>query len=134
MNVRIAEVTALPNAFYLGKKAYGELPAYLAHFDVATIPFVLNPVTHACSPVKLFEYMAAGKPVVATRMREILKYKSVRFAGTATEFVAEIEAALKLRENEDHRALLRAEAEANTWRARAETLVRAMEERESQSQ
>jgi teichuronic acid biosynthesis glycosyltransferase TuaH len=126
----IAEVAKLPNAFYLGKKPYRELPAYLAYFDVATIPFLLNPITHACSPVKLFEYMAAGKPVVATRMREILKYRSVRFADTAQEFVAQIEVALKLRDDPDYRRVLRSEAEANTWRARAKALCRAMEERE----
>jgi len=127
---RIARVTALPNAFYLGKKPYRELPAYLAHFDVVTIPFLLNPITHACSPVKLFEFMAAGKPVVATRMREILKYRSVRFADMAEEFVAQIEAALKLRDDPDYRRLVRSEAEANTWRARAQVLCRAMEEKE----
>jgi glycosyltransferase involved in cell wall biosynthesis len=128
---KIEQVTALPNAFYLGGKSYGELPAYLAHFDVAAIPFVLNSITHACSPVKLFEFMAAGKPVVATRMREILKYHSVRFAGTAEEFVAEIESALQQRNDPNYQRRLRAEAEANTWRARAAMLCRAMEVKEN---
>jgi glycosyltransferase involved in cell wall biosynthesis len=130
ITARIERAAALPNVFYLGKKMYRELPAYLGQFDVATIPFVLNPITHACSPLKLFEYLAAGKPVVATRMREILKYQSVGFAGTAEEFVAKVESALQRRNDPSYQRLLRAEAEANTWRARAAMLCRAMEERE----
>ena len=57
----------LDNVHWLGPKDYDELPRYLQEFSVATIPFVLNDVTHAVSPVKLHEYLAAGKPVVATR-------------------------------------------------------------------
>ena len=56
-----ARAAAAPNIHYLGPKRYDELPGYMQFVDVATIPFVLNAITHACSPVKLFEYMAAGK-------------------------------------------------------------------------
>jgi len=128
MEAEISRVNSLPNTFYLGRKPYHHLPAYLAHFDVATIPFRLNPITHACSPVKLFEFMAAGKPVVATPMREILKYQSVLFANSTEEFVAQIERALDLRKDPGRCRLLLAEADANTWRSRARQLCRAMEE------
>lgn len=131
MQQRIERELSLPNTFYLGRKSYLELPAYLAHFDVATIPFLLNPITHSCSPVKLFEFMAAGKPIVATRMREILKYRSVLFADTAAGFVEQIERALTLRDDSAYRRLLREEAEANTWRGRARTLCAAMDRAEN---
>jgi hypothetical protein len=70
--------------------------------------------------------MAAGKPVVATPMREILKYRSVLFASSADEFVTRLERALAQRADEAYRRLLREEAEANTWRARALQLGAAM--------
>ena len=82
-----ARAAAAPNIHYLGPKRYDELPAYMQFVDVATIPFVLNAITHACSPVKLFEYMAAGKPIVTTAMREVLKYQSVLVARSAEDFV-----------------------------------------------
>lgn len=128
MEAEISRVNSLPNTFYLGRKPYHQLPAYLAHFDVATIPFKLNPITHACSPIKLFEFMAAGKPVVATPMREILKYQSVLFANSTGEFVAQIERALELRKDPGRRRLLLQEAKANTWSSRARELCRAMGE------
>jgi glycosyltransferase involved in cell wall biosynthesis len=113
------EVQNLPNLFFLGPKPYHELPAYLSFIDVVTIPFLLNDITHACSPVKLFEYMASGKPIVATPMREILKYHSVMFAGTYEQFVTQLEAALAAKSDPEYQRELQQEAEANTWRARA---------------
>jgi hypothetical protein len=117
-----ARLVTFPNAHYLGPKPYQELPAYLAQIDVATIPFILNDITHGCSPVKLFEYMAAGKPIVCSPMREVLKYRSIRFATTAEEFVQRIEKVAPLRDDPDYQSLLRQEAAENTWRARAERL------------
>jgi glycosyltransferase involved in cell wall biosynthesis len=116
-----------PNIFYLGAKPYASLPNYLHHFDVATIPFILNDITHACSPVKLFEYMAAGKPIVTTLMREILKYKSVLFAAGPEDFLSQLEKALLLRNDPAHRSLLKGEAEENAWTERAERLRSAIE-------
>lgn len=116
-----------PNMWYLGPKPYSELPAYLEHFDVATIPFVLNEITHACSPVKLFEYMAAGKPTVTSPMREVLKYRSVLTADGPGAFAARLEDALRKRDDPSYLAVLREEAEANTWRSRAEALRHALE-------
>jgi hypothetical protein len=112
---------------YLGPKPYESLPTYVAHCDVMAIPFVLNSITHACSPVKLFEHMAAGKPVVATPMREILKYQSVSFAQTPEDFVRHIETSLRLREDPAYRQTLEHEARENTWQDRAEELRKAID-------
>jgi glycosyltransferase involved in cell wall biosynthesis len=117
----------LANMYYLGRKAYRDLPRYLHYFDVATIPFVLNAITHACSPVKLFEYLAAGKPVVSTPMREIMKYSSVLRAGAASEFVLQIEMALTKQNDPEYRAILAREAQQNTWQSRAQKLVQAIQ-------
>ena len=122
---RVAE---RPNLYYLGAKPFRQLTRYTARFDVAAIPFTLNAVTHACSPVKLFEYMAAGKPVVATPMREVLKYRSVLVADGPDSFVARLDEAVARRSDPDYQALLAREAAANTWRSRAETLRHALED------
>jgi hypothetical protein len=122
-----ARVSSHPNMHYLGPKPYQSLPTYVAHCDVMAIPFVLNSITHSCSPVKLFEYMAAGKPVVASPMREILKYRSVLFAETPEDFAERIEAALRRREDPAYRQILEREARENTWQGRAEALRHAIE-------
>jgi teichuronic acid biosynthesis glycosyltransferase TuaH len=122
-----ARVSAHPNMHYLGAKPYQSLPAYVAHCDVMAIPFVLNSITHSCSPVKLFEHMAAGKPVVASPMREILKYRSVLFAETPEDFVQRIETGLRQREDPAYRRTLEREARENTWQERAVALRHAID-------
>lgn len=121
-------VDRYPNLYYLGAKPHPELSGYMAHVDVATIPFKLNEITHACSPLKLFEYMAAGKPIVATPMHEITKYRSVLFATDPRSYVERLDEAVHKKSDPDYLATLAAEAEANTWDRRAETFRDALEE------
>jgi UDP-galactopyranose mutase len=85
------------NIHYPGMKSYAELPAYLALFNVALVPFVLNEATRYLSPTKALEYIAAHKPVVATPIPDIqaLYNPVVRTAATSSEFVQQIEAALQ---------------------------------------
>ena len=64
---------ARPNIHYLGPKKYGELPQYLAGWDVALLPFARNEATRFISPTKTPEYMAAGKPVVSTSIRDVVR-------------------------------------------------------------
>ncbi|WP_288434870.1 glycosyltransferase [uncultured Deinococcus sp.] len=61
------------NLHYLGMKTYGELPAYLAHWDVALLPFAINAATEFISPTKTPEYLAAGVPVVSTGIRDVIR-------------------------------------------------------------
>ena len=56
---------------------YTALPEYVAGFDVCTIPFLRSPLTEATNPVKLFEYLATGKPIVARRLPELEPYESM---------------------------------------------------------
>jgi UDP-galactopyranose mutase len=62
-----------PNLHYLGPKTYDELPAYLGGWDVAIMPFALNDATRFISPTKTLEYLAAGKPVVSTPIRDVVR-------------------------------------------------------------
>ena len=61
------------NIHYLGMKTYEELPAYLAGWDVAMLPFARNDATRYISPTKTPEYLAAGCPVVSTSIADVVK-------------------------------------------------------------
>ncbi|HPC84043.1 MAG TPA: glycosyltransferase [Thermoanaerobaculaceae bacterium] len=117
----------LPNVHWLGPRPYHRLPAYLRHFDVATIPFVLSDTTHAVSPLKLFEYMAAGKPVVTTPLEECLRVPEVLPASDAAEFCRQVERALELRADAGFVERLLARARASTWDRRAAELLDAVQ-------
>ena len=117
----------LPNVRWLGEKPYEELPAYLHHFSAAAIPFVVNEITAATSPVKLFEYMAGGKPVVTTDMPECRRHANVLVAGDAGEFAAMLDEAVRRGNSASFCDELRAQARENTWRRRAEQIIERLE-------
>ena len=118
----------LPNLDWLDVKPYKALPGYLAYFDVAVIPFVVNEITHAVSPLKLFEYMAGGKPVIITPMQESMRYKGVLVADTPAAFSERINQALDLGEDEIYLQEIDQMAQASAWQARAEQILSALEQ------
>ena len=89
-----------PNIHYLGAKTYGQLPAYLAGWDVALMPFAMNESTEFISPTKTPEYLAGGKPVVSTPVKDVVRHyghlEGVQIAAGAESFVAACETALRL--------------------------------------
>jgi glycosyltransferase involved in cell wall biosynthesis len=93
-----AELPQRPNIHYLGGKTYDELPGYLSGWDVAIMPFAMNESTRFISPTKTPEFLAAGKPVVSTPIRDVVRpygeMGMVQIAGTAEEFVEAIDKAL----------------------------------------
>ncbi|MCL4763258.1 MAG: glycosyltransferase, partial [Burkholderiales bacterium] len=101
-------VAELANVHALGPRHYAALPGYLHRFDVATIPFAINDITLATSPLKLYEYVAAGKPVVSTPMPECMAFPEVRIAADAAQFVAALDAARADGRDAAHAARLRA--------------------------
>ena len=76
------------NIHYLGMKSYDELPHYLKAFSIAMMPFALNDATKYISPTKTLEYMAAGKPIISTKITDVVRdYSScVSLIETADEF------------------------------------------------
>jgi UDP-galactopyranose mutase len=86
------------NIHYLGPKSYDELPSYIAGWDVALLPFARNEATRYISPTKTPEYLAAGRPVVSTSIRDVVRPYGVqglaRIADDPEEFVAAVAAAL----------------------------------------
>lgn len=87
-----------PNIHYLGMKSYDDLPAYLAGWDVATLPFARNRATRYISPTKTPEYLAAGLPVVSTSIQDVIHPYGdrglVHIADTPAAFVAAVEHAM----------------------------------------
>ncbi len=112
----------LPNIKMLGAMAYRVLPEYACWFDVAMIPFVLNEITASTSPIKLFEYMALGHPVVTTDMPECRKYSSVLIGRDVDDFIDKIDMALQLRNDAQYRKSLRIDAGANSWASKAKAI------------
>lgn len=112
-----------PNLHLLGEKPYAQLPDYLANFDACLIPFKLTKLIKATNPVKLYEYFAAGKPVVATRLPELAPYKNLLYqASNPQEFSAAVKKALT--ENSKQLRAKRIEiASNNTWDDRAHSLL-----------
>lgn len=128
-----SNINKYTNIHYLGTKDYSILQNYANKFDVCTIPFLINSITKATSPVKLFEYMALEKPIVTTAMHECKKYKSVMIAKDKEEFVELIDKSLQMNiENDkEYFELLKKEAKENTWNNKALAIVETLKKYEN---
>ena len=122
-DVDVSGLRSLPNVRLLGQQPYETMPQYLFHFDVCLIPFKLNPITQATDPVKLYEYLSAGKPVVATRLHEVEPYGDyVYLADGAEDFIAKLD--LAVAEDGPGPAAHRRElARQHTWEARYRQII-----------
>ena len=116
--VDLAPLQGLPNLERLGPKPHGELPGYAQHWTAGIIPFLDNEQIRACNPLKLREYLAAGRPVVSTPFPALQPYAGqVRQASTPAAFAAALEAA---RTEQPGLAAARQQAvAAESWAARA---------------
>jgi UDP-galactopyranose mutase len=95
-----SELPRRSNIHYLGGKTYADLPAYLAGWDVALMPFAINEATRFISPTKTPEYLAAGRPVVSTAIVDVQRHyaglAAVQIAHDAPAFIAACDQALAL--------------------------------------
>jgi UDP-galactopyranose mutase len=113
-----ADLPHAPNVHFLGKKSYEELASYVSGWDVAILPFARNDATRFISPTKTPEYLAAGRPVVSTSIKDVVRpyaeKRLVHIADTVAEFIAATEKAM-------------AEDRGNPgWLARADALLSGM--------
>jgi UDP-galactopyranose mutase len=94
-----ASLPQAANIHYLGQKKYEQLPAFLANWSVAMMPFAKNEATRYISPTKTPEYLAAGRRVVSTSIRDVVTpygdMDLVAIADTAPDFAAAIDEALQ---------------------------------------
>jgi glycosyltransferase involved in cell wall biosynthesis len=117
-SLRKYEFYKLSNVSVMDPVDYRVLPKYAYWFDVCIIPFRINEITEAVSPIKLFEYMALGRPIVTTDMAECRKYRSVLIGKNHDDFIQKVDEALTFRNDKDYGELLRREAIENTWESK----------------
>jgi glycosyltransferase involved in cell wall biosynthesis len=119
---------ALPDAniHVLGRRPYSELPRYLAGFDCCLIPFRASPLTAAVSPVKLYEYLAAGKPVVSTPLPSVLPFRREVLVGADRRFLEAVDEAVAGRHDAVAAEARRRCARAHTWDHRLASILGAL--------
>lgn len=121
------ELRTLPNVFFLGCKERARLPNYLQAFDAALMPYSLDGHVRSAYPLKLHEYLAAGRAIVATALPELRPYDNViRIAETDGEFIEHVREALFDNSPETVEARV-AVARDNTWDQRVEEMYRILE-------
>ncbi|MEZ8823852.1 glycosyltransferase [Vibrio amylolyticus] len=103
------------NVFYLGPKPHNQLPQYSQHWDVSLLPFKLNKQIIACSPLKLMEYLAAGKPIVSTDFPALEGYK--RFVNVVSDSQSMSRA---LKEARQQQTLPKGIVNQHSWDSRSE--------------
>lgn len=114
------------NLHLLPAMRYEDLPRHAAWFDICLVPFVINDVTLATSPLKIFEYMALGRPTVSTDLPECRKYRSVLTASGMENFIAACEKALTLGRDPSFAEMARSESEENSWATKVQALNAAL--------
>lgn len=119
----MSKLRSMPNVHFFGRQKLEDVPAFVKGMDVCTIPYVLNDYTHHIFPLKLYEYMAAGKPNVASAMEEMLPYEGDEMAiGRSREdFLAKVEAAWRTDSPEKQNAR-RSAAAHESWDDRVEAI------------
>jgi glycosyltransferase involved in cell wall biosynthesis len=123
----VSKVPRPANIHWLGFKEYALLPFYAQMFDVGIIPFKNTRMTSAVNPIKMWEYMAVGMPVVTTAVPEALKYGSLLwYSRTREEFSQNINAALK-EDSEERKNQRREIARRNSWLSRAQSVKQLIE-------
>lgn len=128
-DVDLSRVAALPNVRLLGQRPYEEMPQLLWHFDVCVIPFLVNDITEATNPVKFYEYLSAGKPVVSPRLTELLPFEDLCYlADDHDSFLAGLTRALAEPADDPRRERRKKVAEENDWRERYGVIHRAVTE------
>ena len=118
-----------PNVYLPGPVPYEEMPAMLKGFDIATIPFKKDEVSATIFPLKLFEYLGAGKPVIITDFNPDLEeytLDAVNICGTAEAFSAAINDIL-INDNAQKQAYRLQVAQQNTWDIRADKISELIE-------
>lgn len=119
-----SKINDLKNIYCFGPKPYDVLKNYAAKMDILMIPFIINSITQATSPLKLFEYMALHKPIVTTAMNECKKYKSVLIANSHAEFISLLDKCNSLKDDSQYLKLLDGEAKENDWNHKADIILK----------
>lgn len=126
-SVKKEKLHKLINVTFVGKKELNVLPLYIKKFDVALMPYILSGHTFSIYPLKLHEYLAAGKPVVSSNIPAVLPFADVvRISHSYDEFIQGIEFALVNNSQDEIEKRLKI-ARENTWDQRVEMIMELLE-------
>jgi glycosyltransferase involved in cell wall biosynthesis len=118
-----------PNIHRLGMKSVWQLPGYLKGMDICIMPYKINETTRYIFPLKLFEYLATGKPVVATPIPAVQRHASALYVAEGADFVSTVERALA-EDTPERRSERQAYAQLRDWDAhvyrKAELTIRTL--------
>lgn len=121
--IDVSALKALPNVYFLGRKDVATLPSYIKAFDVCINPFKTNELTDKVSPLKFYEYLASGKPIVSVSMPGVQSFADiVEISHNAEEFTAAIARAINDENSDKLKARLN-KARENSWESRVEFMV-----------
>jgi glycosyltransferase involved in cell wall biosynthesis len=126
---RLADLEGRPNVHYLGPRQSDEIAAYVQSFDVGVVPFVVDDLTRAVSPLKMYEYMAAGVPVVATPLPVCEAHPLVATADDPQTFVRLVVDALDRSGDPAFVDSLRQAAHEASWSNRIAPVIARLDER-----
>ncbi len=123
LELDVSDLERLPNVRLLGQQPYETMPQYLYHFDACLIPFKSNHTTAATDPVKVYEYLSGGKPVVSVALPELEPFRDLLYlAADREDFLAQLDRALI--EDDPHMVEQRRSfAAQNTWEKRYEVIA-----------
>jgi hypothetical protein len=127
-SANLARLRKLPNIELIGERPYAELPRWMANWNSCIIPFKRTPLTEATNPVKVYEMLAAGKPVVAVdlpELRPIARSGLIEIAENAQAFAAKIDRLLDA-ESQEIRVRRQTFARQNTWAERFQAYAAAV--------
>lgn len=119
---QLKQLEDLTNVYFLGGKPYSEVPKYLHASDVLLLPRTMDPYSLACDPLKLYEYLATGKPVVSTTHPSIKRFSDFVYSGsTAEEIIQGIQNSLNRKEESAQKQ--RSIVDSLSWETRIEKLL-----------
>lgn len=124
---KCSDLHSLDNVYFLGSKSVESLPSYVHQFDVCINPQVLNQMTIGNYPRKIDEYLAAGKPIVATKTRAMEMFKEYcSLVSSSDEYICEIEKILHSGEQKEEIERRRKFALSHTWESSTEAIYAAI--------
>jgi glycosyltransferase involved in cell wall biosynthesis len=122
----VSRLTAEPNVHLLGPRSYDELPGVLRNADAAIIPYARNELTASVFPMKVYEYLAAGLPVLSTPLPALAGIEDVLIASDSREMAQALEALLA-QDNPELRAERSQRAAGHSWDARLGEIATAIQ-------
>ena len=126
--IDVSRISALANVTFLGERAHHQLPAYSQHWTASLLPFVDNAQIRACNPLKLKEYLAAGRPIICTDFPAINPYRGlVQVANSSAAMVEALNASQHLQALTHFPNALRNTVVDKSWQSKAEQVSQWLE-------